>query len=89
MSLGPDEKYDKDDEGNPVPAPILPEHENRVASAAASGRDDLVGLAQEEYDDARVDHAEEHNKRADKLESNRQGSQGQPQGKSDPKQGGK
>jgi hypothetical protein len=87
MSLGPDEKYDKDDDGNPVPAPILPDHENRVASAAASGRNDLVSLAQEEYDDARVDHAEEHNKRADKLAQNREGSQSQ--GKSSPKGEGK
>ena len=52
-----DDGLRRDDQGNLIDPPVLPEYEQRINLAAASGDTLLLADVQKEYNDARVKEA--------------------------------
>lgn len=56
--------FTKDDSGNVIDPPVLAEHEQAIAVAAASGDNDAIQYAQEAYDVARQEVVDRKDQKA-------------------------
>lgn len=51
-----DQKWDRDDDGNIIDPPTLPDHEAKLQAASVSADNEAIAQAQEDYDKAREDY---------------------------------
>lgn len=64
-----DTEFIRDEDGNVLNPPVIPEHEAKIHAAASSGSDEAVQAAQADYDKAREELIREIESKSDDYKS--------------------